>query len=234
MGPCEPKLRGGWALAALVFALAPRSACAQTAVELTLASGETYRGESIARADPVARIALSVDHKSGVYAGGSASVAAGAHDPRLAASTQYLGYAARRGGTTFEVGVVHSHFRTMTDLSYNNDFFQGFAGVARKTLRLRVYASRDYLRDGRTTWYGEFNARLARFGSWSLGGHAGLSRIPADPGEPRHWRSYHDASLTLARSFGAFNFSAAATATDYPVIGTNQGPKFTAALSRAF
>lgn len=215
--------------------LLPVPALAQVAGNVALASADMFRGESLSGNDPALSAAVSIDHPSGLFAGASVTIAAGDRSPRLSSSNQYVGFAIRSGETSFEAGAIHRDYGEMFDEAYRKHYFEGFVGVSRRSLRVRVYVSPDYLVDGRNTYYGEVNLRLLKVGKWSLNGHAGLSVIPKDLDSPEHgMNTYRDWSVQVSRPVGAFSVSLSVAATDYPVFSENGRAKVVFAISRAF
>lgn len=215
---------------------------AQVSANVTLATSNMFRGESTSDDDATASLEVSYDHPSGLFVGASVTAAFGEHDPHINGSNQYVGYAVRRGETSLEIGMIHRDYdsTSLFDDAYSPHYFEGFIGITRRSVRLRLYVSPDYLRDGRTTYYGEVNGRLLKLGKWSLNGHAGLSVIPPDPGDVGT-RYYHDLSLQANRSLGKFSLGIGIAETNYPVFGPDDGPAFFqnkprvfASISRAF
>lgn len=224
----------------LVFGLAltvlpATQAQAQVAASVTVATNQIFRGESITDDDPAASMALDFDHASGVYAGASVSLSAGSHDPRVVSSNQSLGYAVRRGTTALEFGVIHRnyHRHALADEAFSPDYFEGYIGVSHRNIRMRIYVSPDYHRDGGTTYYGEVNARLATWGKWSLSGRGGLSVVPTDVAG-NGMRIYPDWSVQAHRSVGSLSLGLGAAGTTYPVFGTDQGSKVFASIGYTF
>lgn len=213
----------------------PHPALAQVAGSIALSSADMFRGESLSGDDPALSVAVSIDHSSGLFAGGSVTVTAGEHSPRFSSSSQYAGFAMRSGETSIEAGVIHRDYGDMFDTAYRKHYFEGFVGVSRRSLRARVYISPDYLVDGRNTYYGEVNLRILKVGKWSLNGHAGLAVIPKDLDSPEHGMdTYRDWSLQVTRPVGKFSLSLSVAATNYPVFSENGRAKVVFAISRAF
>lgn len=226
--------------AALAFAT---PAHAQLAAHVSVDSNAMFRGETISDDDPAASIEASFDHESGFFAGASISFAAGQDDPRVVASTQYIGYSARRDRTSFEIGVVHRNYGSanIADTAYRGDYFEGFVGVRRKNVNLRIYMSPNYLVDGSNTFYGDANVHIAKVGKWSFAGHGGLSVIPQDIGDPGGMRFYYDWRLSVSRPLGKFSAAAGIAGTNYPIFEVSKGtgffsnnPKVYFSISRAF
>ena len=208
---------------------------AQIAGNVALSSSDMFRGESISDNDPALSVAASIDHETGLFAGGSLTVAGGKHDLRLTSANQYAGYAVRIKETSFEVGIVHRDYGRLTDLAYRQHYVEGFVGLSRPTFRVRAYVSPNYLKDGRTTYYGEVNVRIATIRKWSLNGHGGVSLIPHDIGSPKHGlRTFEDWSMQLNRKFGSYAASFGIARTNYAVFGTSRKAKLVFMVSRAF
>jgi len=202
---------------------------------VALSSADVFRGESISGEDPALSVAASIDHTSGLFAGGGMTVAGGKHDLRVTSASQYAGYAVRIKETSLEVGIVHRDYGKMTDLAYRRHFVEGFVGLSRPTFRLRVYVSPNYLKDGRTTYYAETNFRIVTIEKWSLNGHAGVSLIPHDIGTPKHGlQRFEDWSLQINRKFGSYSASVGLAHTNYPVFSTHKKAKLVLTVSRAF
>jgi uncharacterized protein (TIGR02001 family) len=231
----------GLALASALVAASP--ARAQLSATVALESNAMFRGETISENDPAASLEVTLDHDSGLFAGASVIVAAGDQSPRIVSNTQYGGFAGRAGEITYEIGAIHRNYgsATMADTSYRGDYYEGFVGVSRKDVRLRLYVSPDYLVDGRTSYYGEVNAQLLKRGKWTFRGHGGISAIPQDIGTPGGLRIYYDWSLSASRPLGDFNANLGIAGSNYPIFLPRNGvgffsdsPKFYASISRTF
>lgn len=194
-----------------------------------------FRGETISSNDPAVSLSLGFDGPAGFFAGASASVAGGGGDPRINSSVQYAGYALRKGEVSLEAGVIHRNYRRVVDSAYRNQFFEGYAGIARRSIKARIHVSPDYLRDGRMTYYGEVNARLLALGEWGIDGHAGLSLIPRDIGSGRKGlRHYRDWRVQVSRPVGRAFVSAGVAGTNYPVYSASGKARAFASLGYAF
>lgn len=212
------------------------TAAAQVAANVTLASNQLFRGETISGDDPGLTLAVSADLPDGLFAGADASFAAGGESPRLTAANQYAGVAVRlHGGASLEVGAIHREYGPVYDDAYRRRYTELYAGLNLRKVHVRAYLSPDYLVDGRNTYYIEINAQLATIRDWRLEAHGGLSLIPHDLGDPdQSLISYEDWSLRASRSFGPYTFGMAAAATNYPVFGPTGKVRFSAQVSRAF
>lgn len=204
----------------------PASAQAQLAGSISAASSEMFRGESISSGDPVVAASVSLDSRSGFFAGASASLALDADAPRVSAMVQYAGYARQRGKVTLELGVIHRSYARIVDIDYRRGFFEGFAGIGIGAVRTRVYISPDYLFAGGASYYAEINAPLLRHDKWRLEGLAGLSLIPYENGR-RGLRRYRDWRLQLTRPVEPLFLSLGVNGTNYPVYSeTGRGRVF--------
>lgn len=191
---------------------------AQVAGSITASSSEMFRGETISSGDPVLSASVSIDSRSGLFAGASASLALNTEVPRVSATVQYAGYARRWDKVTVEFGVIHRSYARSVDSDYRRSFFEGYAGMGIGAVRARVYVSPDYLIGGGASYYAEVNAPLLRHDKWRLDGHAGLSLIPYEPGSGRGGlRRYRDWRLTVTRPVGPLFLSAGVNGTNYPV-----------------
>jgi len=208
-------------------------AWAQLAGTLSLSSNEMFRGETISRGDPALSLALSLDSPEGLFAGAGASVAAGDHEPRLSSLVQYAGYALRRDRTSFEVGLIHRRYDTVFDGDVRRDFFEAYAGISHGAMKARIYVSPDYHRSGRTSYYGEVNARLLSVEKWSIDGHAGLALTPHDTGR-KGLRDHYDWRLQASRPIGRLFLSLGVAGTSYPVYSPSGKARGFVSLSHAF
>jgi uncharacterized protein (TIGR02001 family) len=210
-------------------------ATAQVAANVTLATNQLFRGETISGDDPGLTVAVSADLPGGLFAGADVSLAAGGESPRFTASNQYAGIAKRLGGASLEAGAIHRIYAPLFDEAYRRHYTELYAGISLHKVQLRVFVSPDYLADGRTTYYIEANARLATIGQWKLEGHGGISLIPHDLDSPEHGLiSYEDWSLRASRGLGPFTFGVGIAATNYPVFGPSGKVRLSAQLSRSF
>lgn len=215
---------------------------AQFAANVTLSTSDVFRGESTSNDDAAASFELTYDHPSGVFAGASITVAGGEHNPHFNGSIQYIGYTASHGMTSFELGLIHRRYRarSLVDEAYSPDYFEGFVGISRRNFKVRLYVSPDYLRDSRTTYYGEANARLLKAGKWSVDGHLGISLIPPDPGSSGI-RAHYDWSIQASRPIGRLTLGLGIAASNYQVFSPDRGagflenkPRVFATISQAF
>ncbi|MDF8331752.1 TorF family putative porin [Novosphingobium cyanobacteriorum] len=222
------------ACAAALACLTANQARAQVAGSISLATNELFRGETVTGDAPAISAGLSLDGPGGFFAGASATVTSGDGDLRVAAVTQYIGYAVRAGDVSVEAGVIHRSYARIVDRDYRRGFFEGYLGASRKGVKLRVYVSPDYLRDGQATYYAEVNARLLQLSKWSLDGHAGLSLIPYDKSGPGGLHKYRDWRLQVSRPAGRLYLSAGVAATNYPVYDASGKARVFASASFAF
>jgi uncharacterized protein (TIGR02001 family) len=215
---------------------------ADIAANITVATSDIFRGESTSDNDAATGLEISYDRPAGLFAGASVTFAGGQHDPHFNSATQYVGYALQRGETTFEMGVIHRDYaaRSVFDTEYSPHYFEGFVGVSRRRLLLRLYLSPNYLRDGRMSYYGEMSKMLLKSGKFSLFGLGGLTLLPPDSGQGG-MRVYYDWKFQATRSLGRASVGLGIAGTNYPVFGPNNGagfsqnkPRIFASISRAF
>jgi uncharacterized protein (TIGR02001 family) len=213
----------------------PAPGQAQPAGSISLASSEMFRGESISSGDPVVSASVSLDSRSGFFAGASASLALNTEVPRISALVQYVGYAKRSGELTAELGVIHRSYARIVDTGYRRGFFEGFVGLGFRGVKLRAYLAPDYIIDGRNSYYVELNGRLLKFEKFQLEGHAGLSLIPYDLIDNRGGlRRYQDLRLQLTRPVGSLFVSVGVNGNNYPVYSDTGRARVFATISRAF
>jgi len=230
-----------WLALVPVVLACPAVSHAQVAANFALSSNAVFRGETISADDPAATGSVSFDHASGLFGGASITVAAGGRNPRVAATSQYAGFALRSGTTSLEGGAIHRRYGVIADEAYSRDYFEGFVGISRRNLKARIYISPDYLIDARTTYYGEIEARLFHHGPWSLNGRGGLYLIPPDIGAPGRMRQYYDWGLSVTRPVGKFGTTLGVVGSNYPVFSVSRGtglfsnsPKFYVSVARSF
>jgi uncharacterized protein (TIGR02001 family) len=227
------RLSTSWMVVLAAALLPARPAFAQLSGSVAFSSNELFRGESISNNVPAASLALSLDHRSGLFLGGGASLAIG--EPRLVYANQYAGYALRRGQTSFEAGIIHRSYDRIVDTDYRRGFFEAYAGVTHKSIKARLYVSPDYRRDGRTSYYGELNARLLTLGNWGLDGHAGVSLIPQPnvAGAVRIF-AYRDWRVQISRPLGPLFLSGGVASSNYPVYSASGRARPFLSISHAF
>jgi uncharacterized protein (TIGR02001 family) len=221
-----------WGTALACLTVVP--AKAQVAGSIALSTNELFRGETVTGDAPAVSAGISIDGPGGFFAGASATLTSGDGEVRVATSTQYAGYAVRSGEVSIEAGVVHRTYARIVDTDYRRGFFEGYLGASRKGLKLRLYVSPDYLRDGQASYYIDLNARLLRVGQWSLDGHAGLSLIPYEKSVPGGLHDYHDWRLQVSRPVGNLFLSAGVVGTNYPVYDASGKARVFASASFAF
>ena len=141
----------------------------------------------------------------------------------------------RKGRTSVEFGVIHRKYRDNVDTGYKPDFVEGFIGISHRKTKLRVYASPNYMRDGRASYYAEVETKLLSVGNWSLQGHGGLTVVPQDLGATtKTMRYYEDWSLSIGREVKGFNISFSLSSSNYPVVSASGKMRFSATVSRTF
>lgn len=206
---------------------------AQWAGAVSLASADMFRGESASGNDPVVSGSISIESNIGLFAGASAGLAVGEDRVRFSSLTQYAGYALRTGEVSVEAGLIHRSYDRVTDKSYRRGYFEGYAGMSWKRFKVRAYVSPDYLKTGGATIYGEVDAHVARFGTWSLDTHGGIYLIPKDDHQPGR-NIYTDWRAQVGGPAGPVFVSLGVARTNYPVLGTSHRARAFATVGKAF
>ena len=190
------------------------AAAAQLGAVVSVYSDLRFRGYSLSDARPVAIVDLSYDAPSGVYGALSGSVvAARGEGPRPLGITLNGGYSTRIGpGLSADAGVIHSRYSHYSDLASGRSYSEVYAGLAGKSVGVRLSISPNYIGTADWTLHAE------------VSGHADLdSRLFLDgalgilvPLEGRGYRGAAlpewDARLGLARRLGPISLHVAATA----------------------
>ena len=191
---------------------------AQVGASVTVASEDKFRGHSLSRRRPVSSLELSIDDRSGIYAGGVATVIA-TSDAGIRPLTLELnaGYARRIGSqTTLDFGIIRSDRSRFTNGGAAAHYDEVYFGLIRGELAAHVYYSPDYLRAGRSTVYGDFDAGQPLGSRWRLSAHGGvLVQFSRPLGQPIQY----DWRVGLARQLGRIEVQAGLT-------GGGTGPDF--------
>ena len=163
--------------ALLIGLFAAGSASAQVAVDVSVASDNDFRGNSLSDRNAVVAIAATFDHPDGWFAGGLVSEARFRIDDRD--SPQLVtdaGYAHRfSSGLSWEAGVTATFFPNASMYSYG----EVFAGLAADTWSTRLYLSPDYYGRNFRTEYLEFNVAHPLGERVRLLGHVGVQHSDA-------------------------------------------------------
>ena len=149
--------RGCGLMSAIVAVLITQSVHAQLSTTVGVDSDYRYRGVSLSKSNPSARLTVNFEGNDRWYAGGSATRAALTDHDTYPQLTAYGGwFAGTIDRTTVELGVVGSHFVG----SSGYDFFEGYVGLLAREWSARVYLSPDYYGRGIATAYVELNAHV--------------------------------------------------------------------------
>jgi uncharacterized protein (TIGR02001 family) len=179
---------------------------------LGLQSDYRYRGISLSNGRAAATLDLSFDHKSGVYAGGSAIVTNSADGLKSLGFIEYVGYVTPRyRGMSLDLGVDNQ------DLAYYYGdrripvrYAEAYVGVVGDGLSAHLHYSPNYLRPGYGALYAEVDGSLKPAENWRLFGHLGTT-VPVGDTEGRRQR--WDARAGVARQLGPFELQASVVAT---------------------
>lgn len=212
----------------------PARVQAQVAGSISLSSNEEFRGTSTDGDNPSATAGVSYDHASGLYAGVSATLIAQQGVVRFNTATQYAGYAVRRDGRSFELGVVHRSYRQHLDPDYDDDYWEGYVGVSTGRFAARIYISPDYPGNGQPSGYGDFNLRIATVENWTLSAHGGVLVMPSDRVPAGPLRLLPDWRVAVGRPVGAFDVRLALSDGKFDALGSHSGPRLVASAGFAF
>lgn len=205
---------------------------AGTAGNIVVATQDIYRGDQASNGDPTATLGVHHETDSGLYLGGTITVALGGEaGTRLSSGSQYGGYSVRAGGTTFDIGVIHRTYRADYSDEYARDFTEVYAGVTRGKLTARVFLSPQYV-PGRFSVYAEADLALFERRGWSLSSHAGL-RLTRASGPPINTETTKfDYAIRAGKAFGRLSIGAALSgaATKYGA----ESPRLAATAQLAF
>lgn len=228
------------ALSAAVLSV-PTGARAQLVVSGTVESQYRVRGVSLTNGEPDARIGLSYDHSSGVYAGASLIAGQTVRD-----GIQPLGYLAYVGfarqlwsGLDWDVGLATSHITIdvpahQTVVSggavvydqeytrhYRADYSEAYAGLALRNVSARFYVSPDYLGQGLRTAYLDVTGGIQPKTWLRLSAHAGVLTPLGGWVGPDSGRERYDLRAGAALEFHHAEVGLAVTAatplTQYPI-----------------
>ncbi|MGA9335242.1 MAG: TorF family putative porin [Rudaea sp.] len=156
---------------ALIFA---GSAHAQIAAEISIASDNDFRGNSLSDGDPVATFSLTADGRAGWFGGVLVSQAHFNHyhydrsGPQFVSDAGYAGTIA--GGWSWEAGATSTLFPN----SSIYDYHEFFAGLAKQAWSTRIYLSPNYYGRGFRSQYAEFNYTRPLGARWHLLAHIGV------------------------------------------------------------
>lgn len=167
----------------------------------TLVSDYRFRGLSLSDERPAAQAVLSYDHESGAYAGAFASTVKVATEQASGIQALgYFGYAERRAGLSWDIGVAYSHFSKPSGYSYA-EYHVGMAGTD-WSARLS-YAPR-YFGQSNSTLYAEINATPRSERAIVPLLHFGLLHAAESP--PSRRRSRWDGRVGVAYSLDLLTF----------------------------
>ncbi|HXU99578.1 MAG TPA: TorF family putative porin [Caulobacteraceae bacterium] len=209
--------RAAVAVASAAAALACHAgACrAQVAASVAIDSDDRLRGISLSDGRPVANLNLSWDSPSGIYVGASAgAVATGRDGLRWLGDTVLVGYARRFGaGASWDVGVSNSLVADYAGGAKRIDYSELYGGLTAKGLSAHLYYSPSYLGSGAQTLYAEVNGAVRPATAWRLFAHAGVLTSLGGANVAYAGHTRYDARAGVARAFGGFELSLAATTT---------------------
>lgn len=192
-----------WAGAQLLFLLLLATpARAEVGAAVSLLSEARLRGYSMSAGKPVGQLDLSYDHRSGFYAGLSATVVA--HDGlNPLALQESIGFARKlASGPTIDVGVVQSNYTRHTGRYRPLSYTEVYAGLIGRNVASRVYLSPNYFDPGVWTLYGELDAGMRPTDRLRLTGHVGVLTRLRGPGRQA---AQYDWRVGAAHELGRFS-----------------------------
>lgn len=198
----------------LIAMLAGGAARAQVSASVSVDSDYRLRGVSLTGGvRPVLTAAVSYDHPSGVYVGGSAiGYNTKTEGIQLLGHSEYAGFAFKDSrDLTWDVGVNHHDYTIYGPTEFRLKYTEVYIGVTRKNLTARIYFSPDYVSAGSGTLYFSLDGVVRPAEHWRVNAHAGLYQPLYGPW-PRDRRSRADFQLGVAREFGHAELRLAAVA----------------------
>jgi uncharacterized protein (TIGR02001 family) len=169
---CGGRYRPVAGLLAILTAVAAAPALAQLSSSLSVESDYIYRGLSLSRDRPVARLDLSYDHSGGAY--GGASLIGMRDTPGGDIGLSYVGYAGyvwqTVQGPSWETGISDTHIRNGAD--YDNT--EVYGGVITRVFTARVYYAPHYDGSRMRTLYSELGTSRRLTPNWRTFAHAGV------------------------------------------------------------
>jgi len=226
-------MRRGCGLA-IVATLAAQAAHAQLGATIGVDSDYRYRGVSLSRSNPSARLTVNFEGANDWYAGASVTRAALTEHDTYPQLTGYVGWIAGEvGRTSVEIGIVGSHFAG--GASY--DFAEVYAGLLAREWSARVYVSPDYYGRDIPTVYVELNAHVPLDERARVFAHAGalvpLRSLAGDAGKTRG-----DVSVGVGYAVRGWDLHAAAVAAShggpYPAVYSGRHATVVAGASFSF
>ena len=190
-------------LLAILVAVAAAPALAQLSSSLSVDSNYVYRGLTLSRDRPVARLDLSYDHPSGAY--GGVSLIGMRDTPDADIGLSYVGYAGYVWqpvqGPSWEAGISDTHIRNGSD--YDNT--EVYGGVITRAFTARVYYAPHYYGSRMRTLYNELSTSRRLTPNWRTFVHAGV----LTPLDGAYRRERYDVRAGLAVSLSHYQIEAA-------------------------
>ena len=200
----------------LTAALLPLGASAELSSTWTLTSDYVFRGVSQTAEDPALQGSIDYEGESGGYVGlwGSNVDFDNCCDEDIELNW-YAGYAPEfENGIGLDMGVIYYNY---PGASGGLDYGEVYFGASWKWLAATYYYTDNFFGIGEPAWYLDTNAAFDLPWELSLGLHAGYTdgdALDAEFAEETGLEEYLDWSVSLARSFGAFEFAVAYHDTD--------------------
>jgi uncharacterized protein (TIGR02001 family) len=197
---------------ALVLLLAGiASPCAaQFGASITALTDDRFRGRSLSNGDPVARLDLSYDDRSGIYVAGAMTLAATSGAVRLLSGQGNLGYSLPIGpGAALDLGAIHSEYSEYYSGGVRSHYTDFYAGLVTEKVSVHLHYSPQYFQPGYASLYADVNATVRLDPKWRLIAHGGITwyvdKPLSDPRDPTQL----DWKLSIVRQTGPFDLQLA-------------------------
>lgn len=194
-------LRNAAAIVALSISISAIPAMAQTSASIELKSDDRYRGRSLSGGQPVIETSASLDTKSGVYLGTSATLTlTGEGRAGFQAAEFYVGYTESLGDEArFDVGVIGYVFSERYSGNRPDQFGEIFVGFHARNITVYVHYTPNYLDQNVPALYTSASTAVPLGNDLTLAVRGGV--LTQTSGPPRlggkSWR--YDTSLSISR-----------------------------------
>ncbi|MDR3388794.1 MAG: TorF family putative porin [Rudaea sp.] len=187
-------------IATLIGILLVANADAQIAADVSVASENDFRGNSLSNGEPVATLAVTVDGTNGWFAGGLASEARFASYARTGPQLVVdAGYARSiSSGFSWELGATSTFFPNSSFYDYG----EVFAGFTLNNLTGRLYFAPNYYGRDFRTLYAELNYSHALGDRLRLLGHVGIQQSDVPMNNAAN--TTFDTRIGIGTQFGGF------------------------------
>jgi uncharacterized protein (TIGR02001 family) len=154
----------------------PGVARAQVGLSLAAVSDYRYRGVSLSDDRPAASLSITLDHRSGLYAGGKLIVADIKHEGvEVVGYMDYAGFAARpQPKLSVDLGVINYNLTSYRFRKRTVDYTELYAGFVTDHFNAHLYYAPDYYQSGVRTLYTDLGGGFRPAPRMKLFGHVGV------------------------------------------------------------